>query len=167
MSDVIRWRSGDTYPLIIPVPVDVKIDAGTLLYMDKNGYAIPYRLFLERNHQKRYHQNFDIDIENDIHCVFLGVSLSRNTDDSPSTCRVATRGMFEFELWTNQDRVLLGQNVYLRPTWDGVTWHVSEDTLTMERFSECFFPPIGRIAQTKLVNATPSQTLIKIHSNIL
>ena len=165
MSDVIRWRAGDTCPLIVPVPVGVKIDAGMLLYMDENGYAIPYRLFVERK-QKHYRHDFDIDIENDIHCKFLGVSLSRNTEDSPSTCRIATRGVFEFELWMKQDRVLLGQNVYLRPTWDGVTWHVSDDSLTIERFSECFFPPMGRIAQTKLMNS-PSQTLIKIHSNIL
>ncbi len=165
MRDVIRWRFGETAPVIVPVPDGVRIDAGTLLYMDQNGDAIPYRLFVER-HRKNYRTNFDMDIENDIHCKFLGVALSGNSA-TPCTCRVATRGLFEFELWTNQDRVLLGQNVYLRPTWDGITWSVSDDTLTTERFSECFFPPMGRIAQTKLVNAAPSQTLIKIHSYIL
>lgn len=169
MNDVIRWRSGDAEPVIVPVPEGVRIDAGTLLYMDKNGEAIPYRLFVER-HQKSYRASFDMDIESDIHGKFLGVSLSGNIpgiDGNPSMIRVATRGFFEFDVWTNQDRVLPGQNVYLRPMWDGITWNVSDDSLTMERLSECFFPPMGRIAQTKLVNATPTPTRIKIHSNIL
>ena len=88
MANTMRWRYGDTNPVVVEVDSATVIEIGDLVYLDtddaKPASAQADQL-LEISNQELFHDNF------------LGVAMqsSRNGDTNP--VRVATTGVFEFD----------------------------------------------------------------------
>jgi len=87
MSDVMRWRYGDTNPVTVPVDSATVIEIGDLVYLetdDARPASSQADLGTEAQNQEGFHDKF------------LGVAMqaSRNGDTAP--IRVATSGVFEF-----------------------------------------------------------------------
>lgn len=88
MADVMRWRHGDTNPVVVPVASATVIEIGDLVYLS-SGNALPATSLADAGTKAQNQEAF--------HDAFIGVSTSRSRagDDSPIT--VATTGVFEFD----------------------------------------------------------------------
>lgn len=78
--DKMRWRYGDTNPVVAAVEADVVIEIGDLLWQDGDT-AKP----------------IDLCDPFDFKTFFLGVATQRSRAGENSTLRVATTGVFEFD----------------------------------------------------------------------
>src|SRR5882724_4564285 len=88
MSNTMRWRYGDTEPVMLPVDATTVIEIGDLLYLDTDD-AKPAAT--------QAHQANKAADQLLFHSKFAGVAMqaSRNGDSFP--IRVATAGVFEFD----------------------------------------------------------------------
>jgi hypothetical protein len=83
----MRWRYGDTYPVVAAVDAKTLIEIGDLLYQDiddakpASDLSVPQSVGRQEQFAK----------------TFLGVSLQRSPCGDTTTSRVATTGVFEFE----------------------------------------------------------------------
>jgi hypothetical protein len=87
MSDSMRWRYGDTNPVVMPVHSATVIEIGDLLYIDA-GYAKPAG--------DQADQLTKDDNQIMFHTHFAGVAMQRSPAGDDSPIRVATTGVFEF-----------------------------------------------------------------------
>ena len=88
MSDRMRWRYGDTNPVIAAVDADAQIAIGDLLYQEVNDArpaAAHNDLGSEEANQLVFAEKF------------LGVAMQRSRDGETAPVRVATTGVFEFD----------------------------------------------------------------------
>ncbi len=88
MSDRMRWRYGDTNPVVAAVDSATVIEIGDLLWQNVDD-AKPASVLLSgpsTSLQEVFADNF------------LGVALQRSKRDDASPIRAATTGVFEFEL---------------------------------------------------------------------
>ena len=87
MSDVLRWRYGDTNPVIAAVDSGSVIEVGDLVYLDVDD-AKPASSQTdqgdEASNQSLFAQNF------------LGVAMDRSRSGDTDPIHVATSGVFEF-----------------------------------------------------------------------
>jgi hypothetical protein len=87
MADTMRWRYGDTNPVVIPVDSATTIEIGDLLYLNtddaRNAAALAYNTNLATTQE-------------DFHDLFLGVAMQRSPSGDSESIRVATTGVFEF-----------------------------------------------------------------------
>jgi len=74
MSDHMRWRYGDTQPVNAPVRPESIIEIGDILFQDADGFA-----------------NADGG-------MFLGAAMQRSRKGDTAPIRVATAGVFEFDV---------------------------------------------------------------------
>jgi hypothetical protein len=95
MSDNMRWRYGDTKPVISkPIAAATKIEIGDLVEQAAGGDVTP---------AASHAWNTDLaTTQNEFHNMFLGVAMqrSRGTGDpvqDSDPIRVATEGVFEFD----------------------------------------------------------------------
>jgi hypothetical protein len=88
MSNTMRWRYGDTSPVMLPVDATTVIEIGDLLYLDTDD-AKPASAHAD--------QGTEVANQEAFHDKFAGVAMqaSRNGDTQP--IRVATSGVFEFD----------------------------------------------------------------------
>jgi hypothetical protein len=88
MSNTMRWRYGDTCPVMLPVDSTTVIEIGDMLYLDVDD-AKPGASQSNQGTKASNQQLF--------HDTFAGVAMqaSRNGDTQP--IRVATTGVFEFD----------------------------------------------------------------------
>jgi len=88
MSDRMRWRYGDTNPVVASVDSATVIEIGDLLWQDtddaKRASAIA-DLGTESANQEAFAK------------AFLGVAMQRSRNGDTSPIRVATTGVFEFD----------------------------------------------------------------------
>jgi hypothetical protein len=88
MANKMRWRYGDTSPVILPVAADTVIEIGDLLYQ-ASGAALPASdqedLGSEAGNQEGFHD------------AFVGVAMQHSPAGSTDPVRVATSGVFEFD----------------------------------------------------------------------
>lgn len=88
MSDKMRWRYGDTNPVVAAVDADTVIEIGDLLWQDaddaKPASAVA-DLESETANQEAFSQKF------------LGVAMQRSRSGESAPIRVATTGVFEFD----------------------------------------------------------------------
>jgi len=88
MSDKMRWRYGDTNPVVAGVDSATVIEIGDLLYLDTDD-AKPASsqadVGSEPSNQEAFADNF------------LGVAMQRSRDGDTSPIRVATTGVFEYD----------------------------------------------------------------------
>jgi hypothetical protein len=88
MADKMRWRYGDTNPVVAqPLAEDV-IEIGDLLYQ-ASGYARPASALKHEDRSAR-------DLPRLFVAEFLGVAMQRSRCGDIDSIRVATTGVFEF-----------------------------------------------------------------------
>jgi len=88
MPNVMRWRYGETNPVVAAVAAETAIEIGDLLVLDA-GYAKPAS---------------DVDVGGEVpvsqeavHDKFLGVAMQASPAGEASEIRVASSGVFEFD----------------------------------------------------------------------
>lgn len=88
MSDKMRWRYGDTNPVVATVDSATVIEIGDLLWQDVDD-AKPASMLLERCAEQSIQELFSE--------WFLGVAMQCSRNGYTTPVRVATTGVFEFE----------------------------------------------------------------------
>jgi hypothetical protein len=88
MSNTMRWRYGDTNPVMMPVASQTIIEIGDLLYAN-NGLALPASDLANQGTTAATQEAF--------HDKFLGVAMQCSPAGSTHPIRVATTGVFEFD----------------------------------------------------------------------
>jgi hypothetical protein len=88
MSDKMRWRYGDTNPVVAAVDAATVIEIGDLVWQDtddaKPATALPNHSSQAANQQA-------------LAAAFLGVAMQRSRNGDAAPIRVATTGVFEFD----------------------------------------------------------------------
>lgn len=88
MSDKMRWRYGDTNPVVAAVDSASVIEIGDLLYLDTDD-AKPASAMSDLGTDAQNQEGF---------CnKFLGVAMQRSKSGETTPIRVATKGVFEFD----------------------------------------------------------------------
>jgi hypothetical protein len=88
MSDKMRWRYGDTNPVVAAVDSATVIEIGDLLWSDTDD-AKPASIQAD--------QGTETDNQDMVADKFLGVAMQRSVDGDTTPIRVATTGVFEFD----------------------------------------------------------------------
>jgi hypothetical protein len=88
MTDKMRWRYGDTNPVIAAVAAETVIEIGDLVYQDTDN-AKPASLEASQGTEGANQELF-------AH-AFLGVAMQRSRAGDTDPVRVATTGVFEFD----------------------------------------------------------------------
>jgi len=87
MSSTMRWRYGETNPVVLPVASATAIEIGDLVYLDsgtaKPAGALTYGASLAATQQA-------------FHDKFAGVAMQQSRLGDAHDIRVATTGVFEF-----------------------------------------------------------------------
>lgn len=88
MADTMRWRYGDTKPVVCAVDAGTVIEIGDLLYLDTDDVkpaGSQSDAGTEAANQEAFHDGW------------MGVAMQRSLDGEDSPIRVATAGVFEFD----------------------------------------------------------------------
>ena len=88
MSDTMRWRYGDTSPVVLPVDSATVIEIGDLVYLetdDARPASAQADQLTEAANQELFHDKF------------AGVAMQRSPSGDTTPIRVATTGVFEFD----------------------------------------------------------------------
>ncbi len=88
MSDKMRWRYGDTNPVVAAVDSATVIEIGDFVYQDTDD-AKPASAQADQGSETANQQLFAAN--------FLGVAMQRSRSGDTSPVRVATTGVFEFD----------------------------------------------------------------------
>ena len=88
MSDKMRWRYGDTNPVVAAVDSATVIEIGDLLWQDTDD-AKPASDQSDQGSETANQQEFADN--------FLGVAMQRSRNGDTTPIRVATTGVFEFD----------------------------------------------------------------------
>jgi hypothetical protein len=88
MSDKMRWRYGDTNPVVAAVDSATVIEIGDLLVQDVDD-AKPAAVLADHGTKAANQEAFA--------SVFLGVAMQRSRSGETAPIRVATTGVFEFD----------------------------------------------------------------------
>jgi hypothetical protein len=90
MSDKMRWRYGDTNPVVAAVESAIEIAIGDLLYLDLDTFtAKPASSQADQGTKSANQELFAKK--------FLGVAMQRSPAGDANPIRVATTGVFEFD----------------------------------------------------------------------
>jgi len=88
MSNTMRWRYGETNPVVLPVSSSIAIEIGDLVYYDsgvaKPASALTFGASLAAT-QEAFHDKF------------AGVAMQQSRVGDTRDIRVATSGVFEFD----------------------------------------------------------------------
>ena len=88
MSDKMRWRYGDTNPVVAAVDAATVIEIGDLVWQDTDD-AKPANGFAWNTNLATTQGGFT--------AKFLGVAMQRSRSGETAPVRVATTGVFEFD----------------------------------------------------------------------
>ncbi len=88
MTDKMRWRYGDTNPVVAAVDAATVIEIGDLLWQDTDD-AKPAAVLSDHSSQAANQQA--------LAAAFLGVAMQRSRNGDSTPVRVATTGVFEFD----------------------------------------------------------------------
>jgi hypothetical protein len=84
----MRWRYGDTCPVVLPVDSATVIEIGDLVYLDVDD-AKPASAQTDQGTELANQQLF--------HDIFTGVAMQASRSGDTQPIRVATAGVFEFD----------------------------------------------------------------------
>jgi hypothetical protein len=88
MTDTMRWRYGDTNPVVTkPIASGVTIEIGDLVEQDSSGNVTPASALTWTTDLPTTQAAF--------HTSFLGVAMQRSRSTDTDPIRVATSGVFE------------------------------------------------------------------------
>ena len=88
MTDKMRWRYGDTNPVIAAVDAATVIEIGDLVYQETDDVR-PASSQADQNTKEANQELFT--------GKFLGVAMQRSRSGETAPIRVATTGVFEFD----------------------------------------------------------------------
>jgi hypothetical protein len=88
MSNTMRWRYGDTNPVMMPVVAEAAIEIGDLVFL-QSGSAYPASNLEDAGSEAGNQEAF--------HDAFIGVAMQCSPADSTDPIRIATSGVFEFD----------------------------------------------------------------------
>ena len=87
MADKLRWRYGDTNPVVSPVAAETVIEIGDLVYQEPGTWLTQpadQLAYVDSQWAERFAD------------VFLGVAMQKSRHGEVTPIRVATTGVFEF-----------------------------------------------------------------------
>lgn len=149
MANTMRWRYGDTCPVMLPVDSATAIEIGDMLYLDTDD-AKPASAQGDQGTKSSNQQLF--------HDVFVGVAMQASRSGDTQPIRVATTGVFEFDVVSTTLEVgdLMGpdENVAGTALLNGTVIKVSNANAA-----------IGRCA--KRLNPAGTRVLVDVVSGIL
>jgi len=87
MADTMRWRYGETNPVLVPVDDETVIEIGDLVYLETDD---------ARPASAQGEPEGEGDGQELFHDHFLGVAMQRSRSGDSQPIRVATTGVFEF-----------------------------------------------------------------------
>jgi hypothetical protein len=149
MANVMRWRYGDTNPVVLPVAALTVIDIGDLIYQS-GGAALPATELSDAGTEAGNQEAF--------HDVFVGVAMQASPSGVTNPIRVATSGVFEFECVSTTAEI-------------GDLFGADEDGTGTELLAQVVAKvatanlAIGRCA--KRVNPSATRVLLEIVSTVL
>ncbi|TWT91000.1 hypothetical protein Mal64_13990 [Pseudobythopirellula maris] len=88
MANTMRWRYGDTNPVMLPVDSATEIEIGDLVYLDTDD-AKPASSLADEGSLVLNQQ--------ELQSVFVGVAMQCSRAGQTDSIRIATSGVFEFE----------------------------------------------------------------------
>ncbi len=89
MANTMRWRYGDTSPVMLPVDAATVIEIGDLVYLETDD-AQPASAQADQGTESGNQQLF--------HTKFAGVAMQASASGDTTPIRVATTGVFEFDI---------------------------------------------------------------------
>lgn len=92
MANTMRWRYGDTNPVMLPVDSATVIEIGDLVYMETDD-ARPASSQADQGTETANQQAF--------HSKFVGVAMQSSASGDYRSIRIATAGVFEYECATS------------------------------------------------------------------
>lgn len=87
MADTMRWRYGETNPIVLPVDSASAIEIGDLVWLDTDDVK-PASDVADQSTEAANQEYF--------HDRFAGVAMQRSASGDTDPIRVATTGVFEF-----------------------------------------------------------------------
>lgn len=88
MANTMRWRYGDTNPVVLPVAEATEIEIGDLIYLDTaTGMAAPASAQSDQGSSALNQSSFKDN--------FVGVAMQASTEGQTGSVRIATSGVFE------------------------------------------------------------------------
>jgi hypothetical protein len=88
MANTMRWRYGETNPIMMPTSAGFEVEIGDLVYLD-SGVA--------KSASSQADQGTLAANQEEFHDQFLGVAMQASPSASTDPIRVATTGVFEFD----------------------------------------------------------------------
>jgi hypothetical protein len=149
MSNTMRWRYGDTNPVMCEVASSTAIEIGDLVYQE-SGAALPAAALADAGTEAENQEAF--------HDAFVGVAMQCSPEGSAEPIRVATSGVFELECASMTAEVgdLLG------PDEDGAGTALQNQVAAKVATPDL---AIGRCA--KRLNPAGTRVLVEIVSTVL
>lgn len=107
MANTMRWRYGDTNPVVLPVSSPNEVEIGDLVYLDTNtGAAIPAGSQPDEGSSVLNQTTFQDN--------FVGVAMQASPAGQEGSIRIATTGVFELtcdaDTWELGDLVACAVN---------------------------------------------------------
>jgi hypothetical protein len=148
MSDKMRWRYGDTNPVLAAVDANTVIEIGDLVYQEVDD-ARPASMQIDQGTKMANQEMFA--------GKFLGVAMQRSRAGETTPVRVATTGVFEFDCPASSFE--LGDPV-------GVEENAAGTALLNQQVAKVAFPKyaIGRDAKRQ---SNTTSVLIDIRSTVM
>jgi hypothetical protein len=149
MSDKMRWRYGDTNPVVAAVDAATVIEIGDLLWQDIDD-AKPA--------SSRSDASSETANQEGLADKFLGVAMQRSRNGETAPVRVATTGVFEFDCPSGAFE--LGDLV-------GADENTAGNALLNQQMAKVIESryAIGRVAKRQAVAAT--SVLVDIRSTVM
>jgi len=103
MANTMRWRYGDTSPIVLPIDSDYAVEIGDLMYLEFDD-ARPASEIADQGTLVGNQELF--------HDQFVGIAMQSSAAGSADSIRIATSGVFEFDCPSSTFEVgdLLGAN---------------------------------------------------------
>jgi hypothetical protein len=149
MSDKMRWRYGDTNPVVAAVDATTIIEIGDLVWLDTDD---------AKHASSRADAGSPVANQTALAATFLGVAMQRSRAGDDAPIRVATTGVFEFDCPSSVFE--LGNYVGANENGEGDALLNQQVTKVVD--SAC---AIGRIAKRQPTASTT--VLVDIRSTIM
>ena len=150
MANTMRWRYGDTNPVMLPVSSDTEIEIGDLIILSTSE-AKPASSITDQGTLLLNQSALKSD--------FVGVAMQASLAGSTASIRVATSGVFEFDC---------GAATYAIGTLIGGTENAAGDQLLNQRVEEAssINGTLGRCAKDAADTPT-TRLLVDIVSTVM
>lgn len=149
MASTMRWRYGDTNPVMLPVDVSTVVEIGDIVWMDVDDV---------KPASAQSDQGTELGNQQMLHDAFLGVAMQASPSGVSQPIRVATTGVFEFDCVSTALEV----GDLIAPDEDGAGAALLNQTVAKVASAGA---AIGRCA--KRVNPAGTRVLVDIVSSIL